>query len=345
MIAVTGPEITGPTFATFTDAYLAVLSQVTGCHQYEITTRGHTAREILNVSFTVRDPLTRSPYLAARKANVVFNHAEALWYLAGRDDLAMIGYYAPRLRRMSADGQRLTGTAYGPRLFRPGLDGASQFDRVIAMLQADPDTKRAVMVIMAPGELVDSGNPDVSCTLAIHLMVRGGALHMAASMRANDALIGLLCDVFSFTFIQEHAARLLGVPLGSYSHYAGSMHVNVQDLSRACTIVREAGHACPPRFPATAIPDGHPDDLPAVLEWEQALRLNQRTASPGDARLAGLHPYWQRIVALFEAYRQITHHPGLPVAPVTLAALHPGHRWLLCHRWPGNVSLTTGDRL
>ena len=74
----TGPGVvTGPVFATFTDAYLAVLSQVAGSPQYEITTRGNTAREILNVCFTVDDPLTRSPYLAARKANIVFNNAEA----------------------------------------------------------------------------------------------------------------------------------------------------------------------------------------------------------------------------------------------------------------------------
>jgi hypothetical protein len=133
-----GPELTGPAFATFTDAYLAVLSSVTCCHQYETATRGNTAHEILNVTFTVRDPLARSPYLAARKANIVFNHAEALWYLSGRDDLAMIAHYAPRLRGFSADGRRLTGTAYGPRLFGPAPDGSSQLDRVIALLRADP---------------------------------------------------------------------------------------------------------------------------------------------------------------------------------------------------------------
>ena len=219
--------VTGPAFATFTDAYLAVLGEVAGSPQYEIATRGNTAQEILNVCFTVDDPLTRSPYLAARKANIVFNHAEALWYLSGRDDLAMIGHYAPRLRRFSADGQRLTGTAYGPRLFGSGPDGASQFDRTIALLRADPDTKRAAMVVMQPGELADPASPDVACTLALHLMLRGGALHMTAHMRANDAVTGLLCDVFSFTFIQEYAARLLGAKVGTYTHHAGSMHINL----------------------------------------------------------------------------------------------------------------------
>jgi thymidylate synthase len=337
-----GAEVTSPGFATFTDAYIAVLSHLTGSHQYETATRGNTAREILNATFTIRDPLTRSPYLAARKANIVFNHAEALWYLSGRDDLAMIAHYAPRLRGFSADGQRLTGTAYGPRLFRPGPEGTSQFDRVISLLRTDPDTKRAVMLVMEPGELAHPANPDVACTLALHLLLRSGALHMAAHMRANDALTGLLCDVFSFTFIQEHAARLLGMAVGTYTHFAGSMHVNTPDLAKARAIVSEARHTAPLRFPAAPMPACHAGDLAAVLEWEQALRLNQRAATPNDPCLAGLHPYWRQIVTLFEAHRQITRHPGRPVDPATLAALHPGHRWLLGRRWPGNIPASPG---
>ncbi|MGH3190393.1 MAG: thymidylate synthase [Streptosporangiaceae bacterium] len=336
--------MTPPVFATFTDAYAAVLSRVAGQHQYDIDTRGHAAREVLNVTFTLADPLARSPFLAARRTNIIFSHAEALWYLSGRDDLAMIGYYAPRLRLSSADGHRLTGTAYGPRLFGAGPDGVSQFDRALALLRADPDTKRAVLVVLQPGELDDPGNPDVSCATALHLMLRGGALQMTACMRANDALIGLACDVFCFTFILEHTARLLGVPVGSYTHHADSMHVNLPDLPKVRSILREARQGAPPEFPAEPMPAERPGDLAAVLEWEQALRLNWRAARPGTADLDGLHPYWQRVVALFEAYRQITRQPGQPVDPGTLDALDPGHRWLVGHRWPGRLPDSRADR-
>ncbi|MDQ2873303.1 MAG: thymidylate synthase [Actinomycetota bacterium] len=337
-----GPETSGPEFATFAAAYLAVLSRVNCSYQYEIATRGNTAREVLNVSFTVRDPLSRSPYLAARRANIVFNHAEALWYISGRDDLAMIAHYAPRLRSFSVDGLRLAGTAYGPRLFGPGADGGSQFDRVIALLRSDPGTKRAVLLVMRPCELADLANPDVACTLALQLMLRGGALHMATHMRANDALTGLLCDVFSFTFIQEHAARLLGARVGSYTHHAGSMHVNVSDLPRALAIVAEARQAAPPRFPAAAMPAGRAGDLAAVLEWEQALRLNRHAAAPGTPDLDRLDPYWRQVVTLFEVHRQITRHPDRLVDPDTLTALHPGHRWLLARRWPDSILTNPG---
>jgi len=334
--------IFGPAFATFTDAYLAVLSAITGSHRYQIASRGNTAWEILNVSFTVDDPVSRSPYLAARKANVVFNHAEALWYLSGRDDLAMIGHYAPGLRRFSADGRRLTGTAYGPRIFGRGNDAGSQFDQVIALLRSDPDTKRAVMLIMQPGDLADPANPDVACTLALQLLLRGGALHMAAYMRASDAVTGLLGDVFCFTFVQERAARLLDVRLGTYTHHAGSMHVNIPDLPKARAIVREATASAPPWFPAATMPAGHSGDLAVVMEWEEALRLDQRAAGPGEPGLARLHPCWRQMVMLFKAHRQITRHSDRLVDRDTLVELQPGHRWLLGNRWPHNVPPARG---
>jgi thymidylate synthase len=108
--------------------------------------------------------------------------------------------------------------------------------------------------------------------------------------------------------------------------------------------VAEAGQAAPPRFPAAAMPAGRAGDLAAVLEWEQALRLNQRAAAPGMPDLDGLHPYWRQIVTLFEAHRQITRHPGRPVDPATLAALRPGHRWLLARRWPASAPTRPGGR-
>ena len=188
-----------PRFPGFTSAYRAVLQQL-DTPEHTTASRGNRSHECLNVAFTLTDPRRRTPYLKARRPNIVFNYAEALWYLAGRDDLAMIGYYAPRLRPLSPDGFRLTGTAYGPRLFRsPGADRPSQWDRIVDLLRRDPDSKRAVMTVMRPDELIEPDNPDVACTLALQFLLRDGRLHLVATMRGNDAMIGLVCDVFSFT--------------------------------------------------------------------------------------------------------------------------------------------------
>jgi thymidylate synthase len=295
------------------------------------------------------NPVDRTPYLAARKANIVFNYAEALWYLAGRADLDMIGYYAPRLRRLSADGGRLTGTAYGPRLFCPTEpDGRSQFDRVIELLRTDPDSKRATLLIRRPDELVDQRNPDVACTLGLQLMLRGGRLHMTGYMRGNDAVVGLLCDTFSFTLIQEVAARLLDVEVGTYTHHVGSMHINILDVPRVAAMIGEYDQArVAHRFPVERLPNNRTPltDVQQVLLYEEALRTNTGELTPDKAADLPLDPYWQRVLLLFEVYRQITHRPDAAVDPDTLAALHPGHRWLIENRWPDRMppNATTGQ--
>lgn len=338
--------LTPAEFTTFHHAYLAVLHHIISDCEHRTAGRGKDAWESTNITFRVTNPADRTPYLATRRANIVFNHAEALWYLAGRDDLDMIGYYAPSLARLSTDGRRLTGTAYGPRLFAPcEPDGLSQFDRVIALLRADPDSKRAAMPIMRPDELVDPANPDVACTLGLHLMLRGGRLHMTGYMRGNDAVVGLLCDVFSFTFIQELAARLLDVPVGTYTHHVGSMHINVLDLPWVTAMITEyhqvtAMH----RYPVLTMPPGTRwADLHLVLTHEQALRTNIAELTPDQAVDLPLDPYWQRVLLLFEVYRQITHQPNSPINPHTLTALHPGHRRLIAQRWPERMPTQTAS--
>ncbi|GIH69141.1 thymidylate synthase [Sphaerimonospora thailandensis] len=320
-----------PTFATFHDAYRAVLHRILTQPNYTASARGKTFSEILGAGFTLTDPRHRIPYLVARRPNIVFNYAEALWYLAGRDDLDMIAYYAPRLRALSADGQHLTGTAYGPRLFTP--PGASQWDHVVDLLRRDAGSKRAAMVIMRPTELADPGNPDVACTLALQFLLRDGALHTVAFMRGNDAWIGLACDVFSFTVIAEYTAQHLGVPLGTYTHLVSSMHLAVADLPRAEATLAET--AAPALDPPTMPPTG-PDTLATVLEWEQRLRTNDSPLNPKAADVAMLDPYWQHVLALFEVHRQIVHQDGTVSGGVldTLPALY---RWLLAQRWPGRI--------
>ncbi|GII60608.1 thymidylate synthase [Sphaerisporangium krabiense] len=328
-------RVAAPAFATFHDAYLAVLEEVVSRPQHAAASRGNTATEVLGMSFTLTDPRHRIPYLQARRVNIVFNHAEVLWYLAGRDDVAMIGYYAPRLRRL-ASGGRLTGTAYGPRLFHPA--GASQWDRAVDLLRGDPGSKRAVALIMQPGELADPGNPDVACTLGLQFFLREGALHTVAFMRGNDAWIGLACDVFSFTMIAEYTAVVLGARLGTYTHMVSSMHLNTPDQAKARAALVQAhpglcsAAGAAPVMPATTTRD----TLDVVLDWEQCLRADQRPLPVHSSELAHLDPYWLQVLGLLEAYRQIVHHSG-PVTGEVMDLLTPPYRWLLAVRWPDRV--------
>jgi thymidylate synthase len=324
-----------PVFPSFQEAYVTVLREVHDRPQFVNAPRGNAARERLNVSFAVQNPQDRMVYLPARRINIVFCFAEALWYLWGRDDLEMISYYAPRMKAFSADGKTLTGTAYGPKLFRPAEGGLSQWQRIVDLLAEDPESKRAVAALFHSGEPLHGGNPDVSCTLGLQYLLRDGRLHLACYMRGNDALLGLACDVFSFTLIQEFTAHHLGVDLGTYTHHAGSMHINDGDAAQVAAILEPAPP--PPRFPVPAMPPTGWSELRTIEGFEERLRRDQAGLQVSDRSWLGLPRYWQQVVLLLEAYRQIVHRPGAPITPPILEALDPAYRWLVAHRWPDRI--------
>lgn len=332
------------TFETFEHAYLSVLRYVDQQHEYRNSPRGNAARECLNVSFQLADPTARVPFLPSRRTNVVFNFAEALWFLEGRDDVAMISYYAPRMRSYSLDGVSVDGSAYGTRLFGPtDGTGRSQFDQVLDLIREDKETKRAVMVLFRPWETADPHHPDVSCTIAFQLLLREDRLHGVCYMRANDAVQGLISDVFSFTLIQEFAARQLGIEVGSYGHHVGSMHVGERDEGRVRRVLAEHPPQAvnPVTFAFPRMPDTSWADVDQVMQLEQELRANHVALSPREIDASGLAPYWQQVILLFEVYRQITHIKA-PVDAVTMDALWPAYRWLVAHRWPTRMPHSAG---
>lgn len=213
-----------------------------------------------------------------------------------------------------------------------GMDGCSQFDRVLALLRDDPDTKRATMLIMWTDELADPANPCVACTLGPQFMLHARQLHLIANLRRRDAVIGLYGDTVAFTFIQEFAARLLGVEVGSYAHHVGSMHINAVDIGEVERIFAESelpgfGHAATSSQTSRA-------GLRTVLAREERLRRDQAACTTGAVER---DPYWVQVIGLLKVHRQLTHHPYQPVIPEALALLRPGHRWLIEPRWPDRM--------
>ncbi|MFD7639557.1 thymidylate synthase [Kitasatospora sp. NPDC059795] len=325
--------LAAPQFPTFERAYLEALEHLTD-PSFVNAPRGNHSHECLGASFTLTEPRARSLFLQHRPVNPIYHYAEALWYLAGRNDLDMIAYYAPRRRRDSGDGATIAGSAYGVRIF------PKAFDQVLELLRAEKDSKRAFLPVFWPGSLDDPASPDVPCLIGLQLLARESKLHMVAYMRANDANRGLLADVFSFTFIQEFAARQLGLELGTYTHHVGSLHVAVAELPRVEAVLEEGASrsGAPDRFAPVSMPtDTDRAVIRQVLVHEQVLRTNQMQYTPADLARLGLDPYWRQVVLLFEVQRQLVHCAADPVEDEVLAALSPAHRWQVERRWPSRM--------
>ncbi|WP_116051395.1 thymidylate synthase [Amycolatopsis palatopharyngis] len=341
------PLLAPSSFPQFHDAYIAVLEDLLRHPHHHTTTQGNSGPERLNVSFEIADPAARVPLLATYTTNVVVHLAETLWLLGGRDDVAMMRHYAPRLASYSVDGLTIAGAAYGTRLFRTGTHAGDRcaFDATLDLIRSDPDTRRAVLPIFGAHEVGDGQHPDVSCTIAFQLLQRDGALHGICYTRAKDASRGLVSDVFSFTFIQELAARLLGLRLGTYTHHVGSMHIINEHLPRTHAILAEAAATVPPLLPWPKMPaETTMEILDEVCAHEQRLRANLMAHTKNSLERSGLPQYWQGLIALLEIYRQITYEPDCrSIDPEIITVLHPAHQWMSHHTWPDRVP-PAGDR-
>jgi hypothetical protein len=67
----------------------------------------------------------------------------------------------------------------------------------------------------------------------LQFLIRRNRLHTLTTMRSNDAYIGLPHDIFCFSMLQEVLARTLGVALGQYSHFVGSLHLYDENRDEA----------------------------------------------------------------------------------------------------------------
>src|SRR5580700_2938363 len=183
------------------------------------TSRGD-AVELVGVLLELERPLARLSRSETR-GRPFSSLGEFLWYLSRDNRLDFIRYYIPDYDNETEDGETVYG-GYGPRMFRQR--GQDQIRNVITQLRDNPTTRRAVIQIFN-AEDIERRHTEIPCTCTLQFFIRRNRLHMLTTMRSNDAYIGLPHDIFCFTLLQEVLARTLGVALGPYSHFVGSLHL------------------------------------------------------------------------------------------------------------------------
>lgn len=200
--------------------------------------------ELLNVNLVLDNPRDRILYSKVRKHNYTYGAAEFIWYIAGVNYLDFITFYLPRMKDYSDDGKTLN-SAYGYRIFGRHKDFPNQWRNVQYRLLSDPDTRQAVITIYYQQDLAKQSK-DVPCTLNLHFLIREDKLNLFVQMRSNDAYMGLIYDVFSFTLLQEHMYNFLksndkfkNLELGTYVHKSDSMHVYERNVVGIYDLLKE----------------------------------------------------------------------------------------------------------
>ena len=188
---------------------------------------GAVVGEICDAVFCVEDPTRNIVNNAIRKMPMRYAVGELAWYLSGSNRVQDISRFAKKWADISDDGET-NNSAYGWRIF--DKFGFNQWEYVKELLRDDPSSRQAVIHIK---DASNKPTKDVPCTVYLQFFIRDGKLNMSTHMRSNDIWMGVPYDMFSFCFLQMLLAMELGVEIGQYTHYAGSLHIYSRDYEAA----------------------------------------------------------------------------------------------------------------
>ena len=172
-----------------------------------------------------KNPMERCLINKVRDCNPFFHFFEGLWMLAGREDVAFLEQFVPRIADYSDNGRTFNG-AYGHRL--RGWSLTDQLDKAIHVLAHEPETRRVVLQIWQVSDL-GKKSKDLPCNTQLYVWVENKRLHMTICNRSNDMLWGAYgANAVHFSMIQEFIASCIGFPVGSMYQFSNNMHVYLE---------------------------------------------------------------------------------------------------------------------
>ncbi len=186
-------------------------------------------RALFNVGFTIEDPSDRNITAPWRKFNMDYAEAEWQWYCSADpnvDTLGAIHGFVPQVWKRMVDHKNEVRSNYGWQWERE-----HQLDKVVQMLQENPETRQAVISIY-DGKEIDTYRNDTPCTYAVSFTILDGKLNMSVIMRSNDLWFGFCNDQYCFSMLQQTVAARVGIPVGNYYHHATNLHIYDNFLGR-----------------------------------------------------------------------------------------------------------------
>ena len=182
---------------------------------------------------SANDP--RLIFLNHRKLNPVFAVVEGAWVLSGSNKLIPLENEFPDFRSYSDDGETLNG-AYGDRL--QYFFGINQISSAVELLKADHNTRRVVLTIYSPFDLIKDSK-DIPCNTTVYLKISNNKLDITVLNRSNDLYLGVPYNVFVFGLLQRYISRVLGVRIGKQCHFTDSLHLYQDYIKKAERIVSD----------------------------------------------------------------------------------------------------------
>lgn len=186
----------------------------------------------------IDNPLFRVMDDPVRDANPFFHLMEAMWMIAGRNDVEFLYVFNKKMAIYSDNGSTFHG-AYGHRLRR--RHELDQLKVVISELQDDPDSRRAYCGIWSGADdahmlyYLGDGAKDLPCNVGMQFLRRKNrpeenrnrkVLDLYVHNRSNDLIWGLMgANAVHFSFFHELVAAYTDMEVGTTYYMTDNLHV------------------------------------------------------------------------------------------------------------------------
>jgi thymidylate synthase len=209
----------------------------------ESAPHGQKTLELRNAWLEITNPGDGICHLPSRNIDLKYLEGELDWYLSGSLKVADIEKHSKFWSKL-ADSNGTVNSNYGFLTMIEKHGGLSQVEWCIQQLRTDIDTRQAIMNYNQPRHKY-IGNKDFVCTVSQEFRVdQFGSLNSVVHMRSNDLIFGLTFDAPWFVYVQKLIADAVGLKIGSYSHFASSLHV----YERHFPMLREIASELPDEY-------------------------------------------------------------------------------------------------
>jgi hypothetical protein len=175
-------------------------------------------------------PQERVELWPQRDSNPFFHLFEALWMLAGRNDVAFPARFAKQIGQYSDNGRTFNG-AYGYR-WRNHF-GRDQLTEIVEALQKNPTCRRQVLSMWDARNDLGLDSKDVPCNLNACFQIAQGKLNLVVYNRSNDLVWGAYgANAVHFSVLQEYMAARIGVEVGTYHQVSMNSHIYLAQHAR-----------------------------------------------------------------------------------------------------------------
>jgi thymidylate synthase len=206
---------------SFAELYYEMLEVASSEHVQIADSRLGPVKDHGPAYYELSPQASRLAYLKERNINPFFALAEFASMVNGSNRLRPFQFFLSSYHKYSDDGETLHG-AYGFRLRH--YFGRDQLEDAIRLLADEPTTRRAVLTIWAPDDLV-TNSKDLPCHTTIYLKIRHTALDLTALNRSNDVYFGVPYDILVFYLLQLYISERLGCEVGTQRHFVDSFHL------------------------------------------------------------------------------------------------------------------------